>query len=62
MTSRDVAEIRAALKAYQRERRDEEIRRGARRPRTQREDVIWREGLRERFGIGDEDDSTGESP
>lgn len=57
MSDRDLASIRAELNAYRRELRDEEIRRGKRRPRTQRETAIWSEGLRERFGIGDDEET-----
>jgi protein involved in temperature-dependent protein secretion len=56
MSERSLEEIRAAVRAFRREIRDEELRQGKRRPNTQREIEIWLAGTRERFGLRQDDD------
>lgn len=49
---KDIAGVRRWL-------RDDEIRRGKRRPRTHRETEIWLAGLAERFGLRDDEPDGG---
>lgn len=51
-----VARLRKELRELQKDQRLERLARGEGKPRTMREMEIWSKGVRERFGISQEDE------